>query len=146
MVGEGDGVGLAVRSRHRGVATVYSSGEQGQTLVGRGLPDERPRGEGLEVLGLEQLLTDVGSAVGRVGGVVGDRAVVVDEANETGVLHAGLLGFHRRPQYTLGNRYVAGEFDGIEPRGDRADQGDRTFPVSAGTQVGPQAVKSLVEV
>src|SRR5689334_22141162 len=111
MVGEGDGVGLAVRSRHGGVATVYSSGEQGQTFVGRGLPDEGPGRKGLEVLGFEELLADVGSTVGRVGGVVGNRAVVVDEADEAGILHAGVLSLHRRPQYALGNRYVAWEFD-----------------------------------
>ena len=86
------------------------------------------------------------SAVGSVGGVEGDRAVVVDEADEARVLHAYRLGFHRRPQHTLGKGNVAGEFDGVGPRGDAADQRDRVLRMATGAQVGLKIVESLVEV
>ena len=101
MLGEGHGVGLAVRSRHRGEPTVDPSWEQPEALVGGGPPDERHGGEALEVRGRKQLLADVGSAVGGVGGVIRDRAIVVDEADEAGVLHSRLLGVHGRPQHAL---------------------------------------------
>ena len=73
----------------------------------------------------QKLLADVGSAVGRVGRIERDRAVVVDEADEARVLHAGRLGAHRRPQHPFGKRYVVGEFDGIGPLGDGPDQRNR---------------------
>ena len=49
-----------------------------------------------EVRRFEQLLSDVGAVVGRVRGVVGHAAVVVDESHEPGVFHAVGLGAHRR--------------------------------------------------
>ena len=81
---------------------------------------------------LEELLADVGAAVGRVGGVVRDRAVVVDEADEARVLHAGRLGAHGRPQHPLGKRGVVVEFDGVGPIGDRPDLADRGRARAAG--------------
>ena len=74
VVGEGDRVRFAVGSRHGGEATADPARKQRQTLVGRGASDERRGREGLEVGGLEELLADVGSVVGRVGGVERDAS------------------------------------------------------------------------
>ena len=88
----------------------------------------------------------MGSAVGRVGGEEGDRPVVVDEADEAGVLHAGGFGAHRRPQHPLGKRYPVGEFDRIGPLGDGPNQRNRLLRMATGAQVGLQLVELFVEV
>ncbi len=50
-----------------------------------------------EVLRLDELRQDVVAVVGGVGRVVGHRAVVIDEADKTGVLDAvGLVGRDRK--------------------------------------------------
>ena len=112
----------ALRQRH--VAAVDAAGEQRQTLVRRRRTDHRRRGEGPEVCRRQQLLADAGPAVGGVGGVARHRAVVVDEADESRVLHPGLFGGHRRPQDPLGKRYPGREFDGVGALRDRPDLGD----------------------
>ena len=77
-----------------------------------------------EVLGFEQLLADVGAVVGRVGGVVGHAAIVVDESHEAGVFHALGLGTHRRQEHLLAQRRAVLESDAVAPLGDPAHEAD----------------------
>ena len=121
-------------------------GNSARPLLAAALPDHRRGRERPEVRRLQQLLADVGSAVGRIGGVEPDRPVVVDEADEARVLHAGRLGAHRRPQHPLGKRYLVGEFDGVEPLGDGPNQRDRLLRVAAGAHVRLERVELFVEV
>jgi hypothetical protein len=83
--------------------------------------NDRRGGEGLEICGLEELLADVGSAVGRVGGIESDGAVVVDETDEAGIFQAGLLCADRGPQDPLGKCCAVGELDGLRPLGDAVE-------------------------
>ena len=84
--------------------------------------------------------------VGRVRRIERDRPVVVDEADEARVLHAGRLGAHRRIQDTLGKRYFVREYDGIGPLGDGPNQRDRLPRVATGAQVCLELVQLFVEV
>ena len=77
-----------------------------------------------EVLGFEQLLADVGAVVGRVGGVVGHAAIVVDEPHEPGIFHALGLSTHRRQEHLLTQRCAVLESDAVAPLGDPAHEAD----------------------
>ena len=99
-----------------------------------------------EIFRLQQLLADVGSAVGGVAGVERDRPVVVDETDEPCVLHACGLRAHRRIQNTLGKWAVVGEFDAVGPFGDGPDQRNRLGRMATRPSVGLKLVELLVEV
>ncbi len=87
-VGEGDRVAGTIVARQGGEPAVDPAGEQGHTLVGGRRAEQGRHGEGEEVVRCQQLLGDDGAVERGVGRLVGDAAVVIDEAYEAGVLDA----------------------------------------------------------
>src|SRR5581483_11746482 len=67
--------------------------EESHTLVLYRAPIQGPGAEAEKIRGFEKLWQNRSSVVSGVGGIVEDAAIVLDEANEAGVLHAvGLVG------------------------------------------------------
>ena len=91
IVGEHDEEVLVVLPREHRVAAVDAAGEKRHALVLHGAAIEREHAEMQEVLRLDELRQDGASVVGGVGGVIHDRAVVLGEADEAGVLDAVAL-------------------------------------------------------
>ena len=96
VVGAGDALRRAVVTGQRGEPPADPAREQGQALVGGGRPEQRRRREAQEVGRGSSCWLMADAVEGGVRGVVGDRAVVVDEPDEPGVLHAVGLGGRSR--------------------------------------------------
>jgi len=76
---------LLIVTPQRGIEPIDLAGKQSHALVPGTNPVERDETEGEEVLGLDQLWQDREAVERGVGGVVGDRAIVVGETGEPGV-------------------------------------------------------------
>ena len=121
VIGERDGVRFAFAARQGREVPIDSPRKQRESLIsGRGA-DDRRRGEGDEVGGLQKLLSAGDTVEGRVGRVVDAGAVLVDEAHEAGVFHALGLGGGGGPQHAFGDVAVGGELGGVAARGDGAE-------------------------
>src|SRR5271154_4364145 len=145
MIGVGNRIRFAIRSRHRGKATTNPARKQRQTLIGGGRSHDRRRGEGLEIRGLEELLADVGPAVGGIGGIKSDGAVVVNETDEACIFHAGLLRANRGPQDSLGKHYAVRELDGVRPIRNASEQKNRLISMSASAERSSEFGELLIQ-
>ena len=122
-------------------------GNSARPLLAAALPDIGVDVNEQKSAGLQQLLADVSSVVGGVGGVVPHRPVVVGEADEAGILHARGFGAHRRPQDAFGKRYVLGRTRRRRSarRWPRISD-DRPLRATTGSRVRSQRVELFVEV
>ena len=132
---------LAVQPGEHRVAAGDAAREQRHALVAHGVAAHRQEAEAPEILGAQQLRRDLLPRIGRVGGVVGDAAVVLDEAHEADVLDPVALPQRDREDHPLGERRRGRErrVDGIVRPGDapsttgmvacRAGGSRRTSPV-----------------
>ena len=83
---------LPVLAGEHRIGAVDAPGKQGHALVGDLGTVERADAEAHEVVGLEELRQDHAAVEGSEGGAVANRAVILDEAHEAGVLDAVGLG------------------------------------------------------
>jgi hypothetical protein len=93
IVREHDPVVLAILARQHHVLSIDLSREQGHPLALYLGSVQRNDLEREEVTGLNELRQDRLSIVRGIGGVVGHRAIVIDETYKTGILDSLALGF-----------------------------------------------------
>ena len=104
---------FAILSAEHGVLAVDFSGEKSEAFVADGRAVERADGKLAEVARVDHLRQDDVAVVGRVGGHVGGRAVVLDEGHEAGVLDAVHLALRVGEEDFLGNIQPLGKNHGV---------------------------------
>ena len=111
VVGKHEVEVLVVLSRDHRVAAVDAAGEERHAFVFHGAPVEREHAEVLEIARLDELRQDDAAVVCRVGRVIDDAPVVLDEADEAGVLDAVRFIRGDRKDDALGHRELRQEAD-----------------------------------
>ena len=91
VIGEHEKQVLVVLTGDHGVAPADAAREQRHAFVLHGTAVEGDGAEVQEVRGFQELRQDGAAVVGGVSRVVNDAAIVLDEADETGVFHAVAL-------------------------------------------------------